>query len=719
MKRKTAILSRMFMVFGLLFLLPCAIAFQLGRITLVEGDDLRKLWNEQTIDYISIPAQRGNIFDVDGSLLATNSVAYKAAVDPGLEGLTDSHIEQICRTLARHTNYDPGYYRMKIEKAPRRSRYVVLAPSIDLEAYEALKSLEIDGVLLEEQYQRRYNFETLASHLLGFVNHEMEGMIGLEKSYNKALKGTDGLQQVRRDRNGRIFAYVGAPRKLPDQGHSLHTTIDAHIQAIMEEELKAGIDRTKSNYGSAILMDPRTGAIKALANYPTYNPNHPATSEDENRRNYAISDMIEPGSTFKLVTAIVAVEQDVIDFDEQFETPDDGKLLIHGQWMRDHDPLGTISFKQVIQKSSNIATAKIAMRLTPQTFYQYARNLGFGTPTNIDLPNEENGRLPKPYEWSKVTLPWMAIGYEIQVTPIQLIQAYAAFANRGRMMRPYIVEKITDGEDNVVWEHRPIKVRKIARERTLNTLYPIFKEVVSDSGTAEFAQVEGLPIAGKTGTTQKFKDGKYRSAYRSSFVGFFPADNPKYVALIVLDEPKTSIYGGATAAPIFRQTAKRIAGLDNEIQKQLDPSLNNPDEWALAPNASGMTLAQARVLLNQQNLRSDIHGNGNWVVSQDPEPGSALAPYQKITLTVSETKNDFEHTNSEEGYARIPDLTGLSLRNASFIINSLGLRTKLIGSGTVADQFPEAGDRMRKGKTVTIRGKARSLEMLSKSEPRR
>lgn len=716
MKRKTAILSRMFMIFGLLFLLPCAIAFQLGRITLVDGNELRELWNEQTIDYISIPAQRGNIYDADGSLLAANSVAYKAAVDPHLEGLTSSDINRICETLARHTRRDAAYYRYKIKSAPRHSRYVVLDAKLDIETYEALQNLQIEGVLLEERYRRRYSFDNLAAHLLGFVNHEMEGMIGLEKSYNKELKGTDGLQQVRRDRNGRIFAYVGAPRKLPDQGHSLHTTVDVHIQAILEEELKAGIDRTKSNYGSAILMDPRSGAIKALANYPTYNPNHPATSEDENRRNYAISDMIEPGSTFKLVTAIVAIEQDAIDFDEQFVTPEDGKLLIHGQWMRDHDPLGTLSFKQVIQKSSNIATAKIAMRLTPQTFYQYARNLGFGTPTNIDLPNEETGRLQKPYEWSKVTLPWMAIGYEIQVTPIQLLQAYAAFANRGIMMRPYLVKRITDGEDDTVWQHHPIKVRKIARESTLEKLYPIFKEVVSDSGTAEFAQVEGLPIAGKTGTTQKFKDGQYRSAYRSSFVGFFPADNPKYVALIVLDEPKTSIYGGATAAPIFRQTAKRIAGLDNEIQKQLNPSPNNPDEWARAPNASGMKLDRAQALLNKQNLRSEINGNGNWVVSQDPEPGGVFAPHQKIILNVSETKSGFGHTNNKKGYVRIPDLSGLSLRNASFVLNSLGLKAKFIGSGTVFTQFPEAGELMREGKTVTVRGKASSLETLVKSE---
>lgn len=703
----------MFAVFGLLLLVPCAIGFQLFRINFIEGDKLRELWNEQAIDYISIPAQRGNIYDENGSLLATNSVAYKIAIDPKIEGLTSEKISKVCETLSGYTDITAGYYRQKISNAPRRSRYVVLANNLNADAYLELEALDIHGVILEEKYQRRYNFGTLASHVLGFVNLNMEGMIGLERQYNEELKGEDGQQQVRRDRNGRIFAYVGAPRKQPEQGHSLYTTIDAHIQAILEEELKAGIDRTKSNYGSAIVMDPRTGAIKGMANYPTYNPNHPASSEGENRRNYAISDMIEPGSTFKLVTAIAAVEQGIVEFGEQFDTPADGTILIHGQTMRDHDPMGTLRFDQVIEQSSNIATAEIAMRLSPTVFYQYARNLGFGTPTNIDLPNEASGRLQKPYEWSQVSLPWMAIGYEIQVTPIQLIQAYAAFANGGKMMRPHIVEKVVDGEGHVISRRRPVEVRQVAREETLNKLYPVFQDVVSDSGTAEWAQVKGLRVAGKTGTAQKYIKGQYRSAYRASFVGFFPADDPKYVCLVILDEPKTSIYGGHTAGPIFRQTATRIAGLDNEIQKQLLNSKADNSPWAYAPYAAQMSLDEATALLEAQNIRYHVKGPGNWVTAQSPGPGKALSFSDEITLEVSETKMDSVNTNIPEGYARIPDLTGMDMRRASLLINSQGFEIKLIGSGTVFTQFPHAGDLMERGRTVTIRGKAISLETIA------
>jgi cell division protein FtsI (penicillin-binding protein 3) len=710
---RSSILNRMFIVFGLVLLIPCAIGMQLFRINFIEGPELRELWNEQTIDYISIPAQRGNIYDENGSLLATNSVAYKIAVDPKVRGITRSQIRQLCDTLAKHTSKTAGQYLQKIDTAPNYSRYVVLNKNIDTEAYEALRQLDNRGIILEEDYRRRYNFGSLAAHTLGFVNHNIDGITGLEKKYNEKLSGEDGVQQVRRDRNGRISAYIGAPRKQPQQGYSLYTTIDSHIQAILEEELKAGIDKTRSSYGSAIVMNPQTGAIKAMANYPTFNPNNPASLDNKNRRNFVISDMIEPGSTFKIVTAIAAVEQQKIQFEETFETPEDGKVLIHGQWMRDHEPMGTLTFPEVIEKSSNIATSKIAMRLSKDTFYQYARNLGFGTPTNVDLPNEEGGRLPKPYEWSQVTLPWMSIGYEIQVTPIQLAQAYAAFANGGQMMRPYLVEKMVNGNDDTVWQHKDVTVRRIAKKSTIEKLYPVFKDVVSDSGTAEYAQVKGLAIGGKTGTAQKYIDGRYQNEYRSSFVGYFPVEKPKYVCLILLDNPDSyPPYGGITAGPIFRETANRIAGLDNEIEKQIIEQEIDNEFLAYTPNLKGLTKDEAKTLLQKQNLAYNLKGNGDWVSQQTPQPGTTLSPKDEITLELSQTIAVKDTTEIPDGYSVIPDVGGLSMRKAIILINSRGFEAKMVGSGTVYTQFPRPGDMMKQGRSITVRGKAKALETL-------
>lgn len=723
MKERNAILSRMFIVLGFILLIPCILGFQLIRINFMEGNALRDLWSKQAIDQISIPAQRGNIYDANGTLLATNAVDYKLAFDPkvpvnGKSGASDEEVQTLIRKLAAITPNSVSYYKDKIDSAPSRSRYIVLANNLSVLEKDQIKTLNIPGVILEENYRRKYTFGSLSAHALGFVNHESNGMIGLEAYYNEDLKGEDGVQQVRRDPFNRIFEYVGAPKKLPRNGYSLHTTIDAFLQAILEDELKTGVEKHLANYGTGIIIDPKTGAIKAMANYPTFDPNFPASTESENRRNFAISDMIEPGSTFKLVTAISAVEQEVVDFNEVFETPDNGEVVIHDLTLRDHDPLGDLTFQEVIQKSSNVATAEIAMRMKPKVFYQYVRNMGFGSSTNIDLVGESEGRLAKPYQWSLVTLPWMSHGYEIQTTALQIVQAYAAFANDGMMMRPYLVEKVEDKNGRIISEHEPVEIRKIAKKSTLNKLLPVFESVVTDSGTGNLAQVDGLRIAGKTGTAKKVVNGRYTNNYRGSFVGFFPVDDPKYVCFILLDEPKTTGYGGYTAAPIFRNVAMRIAGFDNDIQRNMNNSDGQELPIARVPYLKGLTPDQSELLLSQLNLPYDLFGKAGYVEQQEPEAGTFLPAGESIKLTLSETYMPSDSANASKDLAKIPELRGMNMRQANSLLMELGLQSKMIGSGTVYAQFPKAGQLLRKGHSVTIRGKAKSLEILTKSAKR-
>lgn len=712
---RKAILNRMFVALGLIMLIPTALGFQLIRINYFEGEELRALWSKQAIDQIPIPAQRGNIYDANGTLLATNSVSYKLALDPKVEGVNTQSIKKLTNRLANLTGRDASYYQQKINNAPARSRYIVLADDLSAIAKHEISALGLKGVILEEKYRRKYTFGTLAAHALGFVNHQLNGRTGLESHYNEELKGEDGLQQVRRDSRNRIFEYIGAPKKLPSNGHSLQTTIDAYLQAILEDELQAGVKKHKANYGTGIIMNPKTGAIKAMANYPTYDPNNPGSIDKENRRNFAISDMMEPGSTFKLVTAIAAVEQGVVDMNEVFETPENGEVVIHDLVLRDHDPLGDLSFKEVIQKSSNVATAEIAMRMEPKVFYQYARNMGFGTETNVDISGEVDGRLAKPFEWSLVTLPWMSHGYEIQTTPLQIIQAYAAFANNGIMMRPYLIEKIEDGTGRIVKKHKPEQIRRIAKKSTLDKLLPVFESVVSDSGTGEYAQVEGLSIAGKTGTAKKVVNGRYTNRYRSSFVGFFPVDDPEYVCFILLDEPKTSGYGGYTAGPIFKNIATRIAGLDSELQRNINMQNPGSDSPILAktPSLKGMPRDQGINILKNLNVPYSLKGKGNYIAEQYPQAGTDLIPGDQISVTLSETNAAPDSAKIKEGYAEIPDLKGLNMRRAHNLLAELGLKTEIIGSGTVYAQYPAAGELLRKGYTVTIRGKAKSLETLT------
>lgn len=691
---------------GVLLLLPAAIVTQVFRINVIEGEKLRELWSAQAVDYVPIPAQRGSILDANNTILVTNSVAYTVAVDPLYHSMTNKSIDTVCYILAVNTGQSKDYYLRKIKLAPKGSRYIVLGKNFGIDVYEDLYSLNQKGVILEEQYRRRYNYDSLAANVLGFMNHKAEGMAGLENYYNEELKGEDGTQQVQRDRSNRIRAIIGVPKKMPQHGYNIKTTLDVRIQAIIEEEVRKGVQRSKAEKGMAIVMDPTTGAIKAMVNYPTFNPNAPGSSEDENRRNFVISDMIEPGSTFKLLTAIAAVEQEKVTMDEKFETPESGQKLIYGQWMRDHDPLGTLNFRQVIEKSSNVATAEIAMRLNKNDFYQYVRNAGFGNATNIDLPGEEEGRLRKPHEWSQVTLPWMSVGYEIQVTPIQIAQAYAAFANNGIIMQPYITDEILDENGDVIKKHKPIEVRKIAKESTLEILKPIFRGVVSDSGTANLALVEGLDVVGKTGTAQKYENGKYRTRYRASFVGFFPADNPRYVCLVLMDEPRTSIYGGTTAAPVFKQIATRLVGMDEELQKRLHQT--KPEYFAKLADYIGKDARVIKDLLKQSRIKTNIEGKGSVVVAQNPEPGTEIQEHDEVTLTLGEPKLIVASEQVE-----VPDVVNSSMREATMKLLEFGLTFQKIGSGTVIAQFPKAGSSVRKGTQITVRGKALDFEKVT------
>jgi len=713
-EHRTAILSRMFIILGLLFLIPFALAFQLVRINYVEGEGLRSLWAKQAVDYQPIPAERGNIYDRNGTLLATNSVDYQIALDPRVPGrkagtfaIDRDEIRLLSSTLDSLTGKPAGYHLAKVNNAPAKSRYIVLAKNVSSLVKQEIEFLNLRGVIIEERVRRTYTFGPLAAHALGFVNHTMEGRTGIEAFYNDQLNGQDGVQQVRKDSKGRVFEYVGAPRKQPENGYALYTTIDSYIQAILEDELKTGVEKHQANYGVGIIMDPRTGAIKALANYPTFDPNYPGSNDAENRRNYAISDMMEPGSTFKLVTAIAAVEQDVVDFNEIFETPENGEIEIHGLTLRDHDPLGNINFAEVIRQSSNVATAEIAMRLQNETFYQYARNLGFGTPTYVDISGEESGRMAKPYEWSMVSLPWMSHGYELLATPLQITQAYAAFANGGRLMRPYMVDRIEDSNGNLIETNEPTEIRKVARKSTLERLLPIFESVVSDSGTGEFAQVEGLRIAGKTGTAKKVVNGRYTNRYRGSFAGFFPVEEPKYVCYILLDEPKPVGYGGYTAGPVFRQVATRIMGLDRELLQMVSARENDNEFYAIMPNLRGLTAQQAERMAEELELDVKFKGDGSIILEQIPLSGDTLYVNREITLTLNESQEESPEQNER---IALPDLRGMSIRQAIHVLHSLDLQANVIGSGTVFAQFPLVGAAMRPGREVTIRGKARSLE---------
>lgn len=699
---RSEISGRMFIVFGLIFLLPVAIVLQILRVQIMEGDNLRELWSQQAVDSISIPAERGPILDRNERVLASDKVTFRVAVDPHAPEITMTDFYNIAEVLSSYSNRSADHYINRINQASQNSRYVILDRQINYDAHDDLNELNVPGLIIEEQYRRQYNFESLAAHVLGFTNHQRQGTAGLEASFNSHLVGEDGIQQVRRDRSNQIRQMVGSPRKHPQQGNRLVTTLDTDIQAIAEDELQKGIDRTGAKKGTVIVMNPQSGAIKAMANYPSYDPNRPASTPGENRRNYAVADLIEPGSTFKLITSVAAWENDVVEMDEVFETPESGVVQISGQSMRDHDPLGDLTFPEVIQKSSNIATSEIAMRLDAEVLYQYSRNFGFGVGTGVGLPNEARGKLQRPYEWSGVTKPWLSIGYEIQVTPLQMALAYAAFANEGILLRPYLVDRIEDERGRTVEKTEPRKIRRVIDQETIESLKPVFKGVVSDSGTASYASVENLNIAGKTGTAQKYEDGRYQAKYRASFVGFFPAENPKYLTLVLLDEPGISFYGGFTAGPVFKNIAKRLIGVDEEWNLTPDDTDYELAQF-VTPNVTGLHVDQAEDLLRSMRVTYQRDGRGEQITGQSPEPGQLLAPGESMTLELSEEKAFTDEVG------KVPDVTGMSMRRGSHLLRKAGYNVQMTGSGTIGAQFPEGDTSYSKGRTVTVRGRTTEL----------
>ena len=416
-----------------ILLLPAGVVAQLSLVYLGEGAELRVRGERQASSFVELPATRGAIYDQSGRALVVNTARYEVAADPTVKGFAEK-AEELYVLLGRLTGEGAAAFRGRV--ANRASRqYVLLVRSLGEAGKEELEAGDFPGLLLKGSFARRYNYGRTLSHVLGHVDADLAGIAGIEQQYDRFLRGTSGRQAVQRDRRGRVKALVGGNVVVPQHGEEIVLTLDLVRQTILEEELAKGVARAGAQWGTAIAMDPRTGAILALANVPDYDPNRPGAFSAGTRRNHAITDKIEPGSTFKLVTAVAVLESGKMSPEDSVDTGP-GWAVIRGRTMRDSHPYGRITFGDALTVSSNIAMAKTAMTLKHGDFYQHARALGFGSPTLVDLPGEVSGSLKPPDQWSGLTLPWMSTGYEVEATPLQILTAYAALANGGLLVRP-------------------------------------------------------------------------------------------------------------------------------------------------------------------------------------------------------------------------------------------------------------------------------------------
>ena len=536
--------------FGLifLFLILCFIFFavRLILIQIFNSDFLANLAKKQHNHMIVLDPKRGTIYDRHMRPLAINLPVYSLFANPKIMSPQDK-----ARALTILTEKF-GFNREVLKNRLDRSKYFVwLQRKMPQEYYEQIKVFKLKGIEFVKESKRFYPNKSLAAHIIGFAGVDNNGLEGMELHLNKYLKGTEGMSQILRDARQRELL-IEKNYVAPHDGASVILTIDETIQYIAERALEEGYKKFNAKGASIVVVNPKTGEILAIANQPTYNLEEFSKVNPENKTNRALAFTYEPGSVFKIVAASAAIEENAFKETDMIFC-ENGSYKVGNHYLKDHDPLGTLSFKEVIEQSSNIGTTKIAQRLGADVFYKYAHKFRFGMKTGIDMVGEANGWLKPPSQWSKTSIGAIPIGQEVTVTTVQLVAAISAIANDGIYMKPYIVKEIRDDHDQVIESFKPQEVDRVISVETSRRVKSILQGVV-ENGTGKKAIINGVTVAGKTGTAQKV-DGKIysHSKFYASFVGFAPVEDPQLAAIVVLDEPRPAYYGGTVAAPIFQE----------------------------------------------------------------------------------------------------------------------------------------------------------------------
>ncbi len=545
---------------------------RLGYLQLVRASDLHHRAALQHQLSVELPPTRGAFFDRHLNILAhslqTDSV-YAAA-----KHIDDAAKPMVARRLAQALNLSPSSVLVRLR---RPKGFVWIARRVTPEQAARVTALHLPHVELIKEAKRFYPGGSLASHVIGVAGIDNHGLDGLELACDRLLRGQPGYRASVRDGKGRQLPGYWEREIDPSNGSHVVLTIDAMIQHIAERELDRAFHSSHAVGGTIIVMEPRTGEILALANRPTYDLNDPATIDPNRRRNRAITDLMEPGSVFKVVTASALLAEHLVRVDDRFFCENGQYTIPGGHLLHDHKPYGWLTFREVIAMSSNIGTAKAAQRLTPTQLYEYIRRFGFGEPTGIDLPGEISGLLRPPSRWSKLS-PWLIpIGQEVGVTPIQLGVALSAMANGGQLVRPHVIKEVRGADGAVVSASPAAPVRQVIPAEVAQTVRAIMASVVED-GTGKKAMIRGYTSGGKTGTAQKVDpNGHYsHSRFFASFAGFAPVAHPALVIVVVLDEPHPVYYGGEVAAPVF-------SAVGGDVLRYLDVPPDRPTEEVARP----------------------------------------------------------------------------------------------------------------------------------------
>jgi cell division protein FtsI (penicillin-binding protein 3) len=618
-------------------------------LQVVQHDELAARAEKQQMSTETAPAKRGEIFDRNGRLLAYSVDADTIYAVPTEISDPAQTAAALCDALDDCTKKSREELKDRLSQ-PRA--FVFVKRRATPAQAKRVAALNLDGVGFRKESRRFYPNRELAANLLGYVGVDNVGLGGVEATYDKTVRGREGKLLVQTDARRHVFSRL---ERSPTAGASIELTIDEQLQYIAEREVRAGVQATRADAGTAVILDPHTGEILAMASFPTFNPNEFSASPESALRNRAVQDLYEPGSTFKLVTASAAIEERVIAPHDVIDVSA-GQIRFGNRVIDDMRHYDQLTFTDVLVRSSNVGAIKVGLKLGAERLGLYIRRFGFGRPSSPDFPGESPGIVWEPSKLNDSALASVSMGYQVGVTPLQMAAAASVIANGGTLYEPHVVRAVVKGPTRTIV--RPKVVRRAILPQTAATLTAIMEQVVLD-GTAKGAQLVSYTVAGKTGTADKLVNGRY-SPYQQnvSFVGFVPSRNPVMTVIVMVDTPRVGgDTGGQIAAPIF----KRIA----------DASLRR---LGVAP-----TINPAPPVIVARNTPSPV----------TPAAAPIIAP---AVVALSPNAAD----------TGLPDLTGMSAREALRELARLGLGARMQGAGVVVDQDPPAGSPLEPGATCTL-----------------
>ena len=632
---------------------------------------------------IKLHAQRGIIYDWAGNRLVTNTIHYDLAADPKLV----ENKKRVAELCSRIFNKNESLF---INKLNQKSRFVFLARKKNREEIAPVLDLKDPGIIKIPVFRRSYLYGEYAAQLIGFTDPDDRGLAGLELQYDEQLRGEDGQAILQYSPGGRLFYNPEFQIKVPRDGNNIYLTIDKNIQTVVEEELRNGVQEAKARAGMCVVMDPQSGRILAMANYPSFDPNNQSAYPGFNKRNRVITDVFEPGSTIKSFAAAVLLQTNLRK-PQDLVFCENGRFRYYRSVFTDSRPHAWMTFKKVISHSSNIGMIKLTENLPANTLFRFLKSFGFGSETGVDLMGESAGMLEQPNGWSAITKASISIGYGISVTTLQLATAYSALINGGKLYRPFVVEKITQPDGKTVLEHKPQMIRQVVSEAVSKKIREFLLAVV-ENGTGTKAQIKGVKVGGKTGTARKVKPegGYFKNRYTASFAGFAPYEDPKYVCVVVMDEPKTYFYGGQVAAPVFKRILRRILNLDVSVPLDNDQTEEHlfVKQNRSVSDLSGFDRASAVRLLESKGIDYRLTGSGAYVVRS----------YFEKDECVLELGDHFNQNSI------IPRLNGLTLREALSLLDLSRIRLKIIGdpTGIIYRQNIKPGTVVKKQANLTL-----------------